>query len=116
MPIYRFYWLNAENHFTLAENVRFAGDRLALVAAAAVKGNHAAIEVWQRTRFVGRVEPSSQTDPPSRPWLCWQGIRHQTRAMIAAPCLDTLLTITNCPCSSPDCPFAQELGAPKARQ
>jgi|SRR6516162_9408995 hypothetical protein len=114
MPIYRFYWLNAENHFTVAENGRFASDELALAAAAAVKGDHAAIEVWQGTRFVARVE-ESQTTPSSRPRLCLRGIRHQTRAMIAHPSLGALLALTDCPCSSPDCPIGQEHLDPKAR-
>jgi hypothetical protein len=107
MSIYRLYHVDADDHFCGAAYVDCATDDDAVAAAGAVKGDHAAIEVWRGTRFVARVE-GSQITASSRPWLCLQGIRHQARAMIAHPCLGTLLALTNCPCSSPDCPIRHE--------
>jgi hypothetical protein len=104
MTTFRLYSCDHDGHILRATYIDCASDADALTAAQAVSGEHAVIEVWQRRRFVGRVE---RPIPFARPWLCLQGIRHQTRAMIADPCLSTLAAIGSCPCSSPDCPRRQ---------
>jgi hypothetical protein len=106
MPSYRLYSVDADGHILRATYIDCATDADALTAAQAVMGEYAVIEVWQGRRFVGRV---GRPPPFARPWLCLEGIRHQTRAMIADPCLSTLAVTGSCPCSSPDCSRRQVL-------
>ena len=55
MPVYRMYWVGADDHFKLVKSVECASDEEALATAETMMGEFAAMEVWETKRFVGRV-------------------------------------------------------------
>ena len=58
MSVYRVYWVGADDHFKLAQDVECATDAEVLAKAEALIGQYAAMEVWDMRRFVGRVGAS----------------------------------------------------------
>lgn len=56
MPHYRLYFLHSDNRISRAIDVECAGDEHAIEQAASFRYVHA-IEVWQGTRLVKRIEP-----------------------------------------------------------
>ena len=60
MADYRLYFLNANNRIVRAEDLDCADDAAAVAAAQAL--DHAAsIEIWNRRRLVGRVDPADRS-------------------------------------------------------
>jgi hypothetical protein len=58
MPVYRLYWVGADDHFKLAQDVECASDEEVLARAERMLDGHAAMEVWETGRLVGRVGAS----------------------------------------------------------
>jgi hypothetical protein len=55
MSFYRMYWVGSDDHFKMAQDIECASDDEVLARAETMMGRHAAMEVWETGRFVGRV-------------------------------------------------------------
>ena len=64
MPDYRVYCLNAEGHFTAAEEIQARDDGEALVIARSVKRD-VDCELWNGSHFIARIPALEQTSPHS---------------------------------------------------
>jgi hypothetical protein len=65
MPHYRVYYVGRDGHFSGAENIECADDQAAIqTARQLVNGQDA--ELWQQSRFVGRLSHDDSIQPISR--------------------------------------------------
>jgi hypothetical protein len=62
MPDYRICTLNKRNHVTGVERMTCPTDDGALGRAAELANKDRAVEIWNVTRFVGRVAPYDRSD------------------------------------------------------
>jgi hypothetical protein len=53
---YRFYFVGVDGHFKRASEIDCASDADALAVAETLAGRRAGIEVWERARFIARIE------------------------------------------------------------
>ena len=67
MAFYRFYFIDADGHFSSADDGIFDNDADALVAAAAKLGRYSAIEVWTGSLLVGKVGGEAGEPSPAAP-------------------------------------------------
>lgn len=61
MALYRFYWMDPDDHIKAAEHINCASDEAAGTVAAARQGDFAAVEVWLDQRRVTRVGQPEKT-------------------------------------------------------
>ena len=60
MRWYRIYCVGPDDHFTRGEAIYCGSDTEALAVAQRMVGHPAAVEVWQGTRKVTRLEPEPE--------------------------------------------------------
>jgi hypothetical protein len=75
MPHYRIYLVNCDDHFVGVQNVASPTDADALAHARAMMTVEHGVEVWERARFVGRIEPEMEADALRRAVLSDRGTR-----------------------------------------
>jgi len=71
MVLYRFYSISAGGHITSVTNADCANDEDALSYRDAMLERHEAVEIWQGSRFVGKLQQSKRI-PATTPGPWWK--------------------------------------------